>query len=116
MANMDPRDPVGISPDDRCGVCDETRENHGDKNHEFNLEGILIEKKAPQPPRAMAPAVRGLSSDPVTRLVLRLVERLVAQGILKGDDMLYIFGGDDASSNTTPTEGTGTTNPPSSSV
>jgi hypothetical protein len=87
------------SPDDECGVCGATRENHGDKNHEFSIEGVLTPKKAPAAPRQMAPSPRAaaLGADPVARLVIRLVERLAQKGLLDGEDMLKIFGGEDAS-------------------
>lgn len=89
--------------EDPCGVCEETRENHGDKNHEFNINGQLIPKKAGPPPQTQAPQRRSapgeqLSKDPVARLQIRLIERLVAKELIDSEDMLYIFGGSDASS------------------
>ncbi len=86
--------------DDVCAVCDETRENHGDKQHEFSLDGVLTPKKAGPPPRREPPQERGaqpspaqvLGNDPVARLQIRLIERMVAKGLLDGEDMLYIFG------------------------
>ncbi len=87
---------AAISPDDLCGVCSTKRDEHGDKNHEFNLEGELIPKKKPEPARQSAPQPRGsgLNNDPVARLQIRLVERLVSKGLLEGDDLVYIFGGE----------------------
>lgn len=88
------------SPDDRCGVCNTLRDEHGDKRHEFNLDGQLIELgPAPtarqQPPQAKGePSAKAneLSRDPVASLCLRLTERLVAKGLFDGDDLMYIFG------------------------
>lgn len=93
-----------VSPDDQCGVCGTIREEHGDKHHEFNLEGMLIDKKPGPPPRNTPPQPRGagvespLSQDPVARLQVRLIERLVAKGLLSGEDLLYIFGAGNADS------------------
>jgi len=84
--------------DDVCEVCCETRENHGDKQHEFSLDGVLKTKKAPEPPRNQPPRERGaagaLAQDPVARLQIRMIERLVAKGMLDGEDLMYIFGND----------------------
>lgn len=89
-----------IKPDDICGVCNETRENHGDKQHKFSIEGILEEKDPPAPPRQAPPRERGqspeaaaLGRDPVAGLVLRLIETLVQKEVLKGDDLVKLFGG-----------------------
>lgn len=84
-----------MSPDDVCGVCSMKRDEHGDTQHEFNIDGVLIKKKPPAPPTRLAPAARAVAADPTTRLVLRMVSRLVAKGVLDGDDMVNIFGGDD---------------------
>lgn len=83
-------------PDERCGVCEETRENHGDKNHEFNAEGQLIPKKQGSPAQNTPPnpAVQKAERDPLLAPVLRLVQTLIAKGILEGDDLVHIFGGD----------------------
>lgn len=88
---------------DICGVCAETRENHGDKQHEFSIDGVL-KKLSPAPQaKSTPPAERGsapaqqLSNDPIARLQVRLIERLVAKGILEGDDLIYIFGGGNVS-------------------
>lgn len=81
------------SPDDLCGVCGMTRENHGDSNHEFNLEGVLIPKKPPTPAPNRPPAARDEGRPDPTAAFLRLVERLIAKGVLEGDDLIYIFGG-----------------------
>lgn len=86
-----------VSADDVCEVCGETRENHGDKKHKFSIDGQLIPIE-PGPKPSNTPPARAVANDPVARLHLRLVERLVAKGIFDGTDLLYIFGGADASS------------------
>lgn len=84
-----------LDPDEECGVCGTTREQHGDKNHKFSVDGVL-EPLDPKPvPRALPPGVRG-GVDPSTRVVLRLVEVLIAKGVLDGQDLVHVFGGDSA--------------------
>ena len=87
-----------MSPDDTCGVCDETRENHGDKNHEFNIEGNLVPKKPAEPPRQTAPKERGEAPSPkgveeMEKAFLRLNEVLIEKGILDARDIVRILGG-----------------------
>lgn len=91
------------NPDDPCGVCQTQRDEHGDKMHEFNLLGYLIPKAEPEAPRQSPPQLKGdelksaaqvLGSDPVARLQLRLITRLVNKGLLDGADLVHIFGGD----------------------
>lgn len=91
--------PSTPDPDERCGVCDETRENHGDMQHVFSLDGILIAKSPTPPARNTPPSARAdaLAKDPVANLVLRLVERLIANGVLVPEDLMYVMGGIDAS-------------------
>lgn len=86
--------------DDVCEVCGETRENHGDRQHEFSLDGVLKQKKPTEKARAEAPRERGsgpaaaLAQDPVARLQLRMIERMVAKGVFDGEDLMYVFGRD----------------------
>lgn len=93
-----------LDPDERCGVCEIARAEHGDMQHEFNLEGDLIPKKPSPPPRntppelrdnspVMSPKAKKLAEDPSTQVMLRLIERLTARGLLQGEDLQYIFGG-----------------------
>lgn len=84
-----------LSPDDRCGVCDEIRENHGDKNHKFSIEGELIPLKPGPDPRNQAPnpMVQQVVRDPLLGPLMRLVERLISANVLQEDDLKYIFGG-----------------------
>lgn len=88
---------------DICGVCETQRDQHGDKMHEFNVLGTLIPKAEPEAPRQSPPQLKGdelksaaqvLGSDPVARLQLRLITRLVNKGLLDGNDLVHIFGGD----------------------
>lgn len=94
-------------PDDLCGVCDTTRENHGDMNHVFSIDGnlqTLPQRPHPrqQPPRekgekthaSLSAEASAISRDPVTSMSLRLIERLIAKNILNGEDLLIIFGGE----------------------
>lgn len=92
-----------VSPDDECQVCMETRENHGDKNHKFSVDGILEPKEPAPKARQQPPAFKGqesraqrLGGDPTAALSLRLIERLVSKGVFNGDDLVYLFGGEDA--------------------
>lgn len=90
----------GSDPNEPCVICEITRENHGDSNHVFKGEdsdGLLEKKPTPEPPRQQAPRERGqasdvLGADPVARMHLRMVERMVHKGLLNGDDLMYIFG------------------------
>lgn len=92
--------PKTLDPDQECGICGLKRDEHGDSRHEFNAEGILIPKAAPEPPRQQPPSERGaaLLKDPTTGVMLRTVERLIQKGLLEGDDLVYIFGGGNANS------------------
>lgn len=87
-------------PDDVCALCSYLREEHGDKNHKFSVEGELIPIEPGPPPRQEAPKARDstpeaqvLGNDPVTKVVLRMVERMVSKQLLSGEDLVYIFGG-----------------------
>lgn len=93
--------PKSYDPDEECSICGVTRENHGDLNHEFNTEGLLIPKKKPEPARNTPPAMRGetvkeLSTDMTAQAFLRLTDRLVAKGILDSQDLMYVLGNFDA--------------------
>lgn len=95
-------------PDDPCGVCDTTRENHGDMRHKFSLEGHLEVMPEPAPPRAEAPKLKGetmspeaqkVAQDPTAHVILRLVELMVEKELLSGDELMYILGGKPRASN-----------------
>ena len=80
-----------------CGLCGLKRDEHGEVQHEFSVEGVLKKKAPPTVPRNIPPSPRGqaMVNDPTVRMNLKLIERLIAKGVLDGDDLLYIFGGDD---------------------
>jgi len=85
-----------VKADDRCGVCQETRENHGDKHHQFDIEGMLKPLQKPEVGRQAAPSPRRadeMAKDPVAQVMLRLIEVLGNKGILTPYDNIYIFGG-----------------------
>lgn len=95
------------SADDGCALCGTQRDMHGDSNHEFNLDGQLIPRKPGPAPRQEAPKERGASisapaqsiaNDMVAQMLLRMVERLIARGILNDEDLVYMFGGEHATS------------------
>lgn len=86
------------SPDDLCGVCDITRENHGDMQHKFSIDGILESLPTPSVPKGLPPQTKGSAPTESMQiaLMLRTIERLTAKGIFNGEDLVYIFGGDHA--------------------
>lgn len=78
-------------PDEVCGVCGFEREAHGDSNHEFNLEGVLVAKKAPEPPRKTAPA----ATDQIKAYAfLELIEVLIEKQLLDTRDVARILSAD----------------------
>ncbi len=85
-----------VDPDDLCSICNKTREMHGDMNHEFNLDGQLIQKKARPEPERKPPKHRD-DPDPVTdensRALATLVEVLIEKNVLDAKDVLRIFKG-----------------------
>lgn len=88
-----------VSPDDPCAICGTTRENHGDRKHKFSIDGSLNPLDPPAPRRqAPTPAGQALAKDPTTAMTLRLVEVLIQKGVLLGDDLIHIFGGEKAES------------------
>jgi hypothetical protein len=83
-----------MSPDEECGVCGETRENHGDKMHEFTLTDQVIQKKPGEPARQNPPRERG-TTEPSPQAKAAsfacLVEVLAEKGILDHHDIIRIF-------------------------
>lgn len=84
------------NPDEVCGVCEETRENHGDKNHEFNAEGVLIPKKkapdkAPDAPKPPPPPSTQADVKHIQDSFATLVEVLAEKEILSPHDIVRIF-------------------------
>lgn len=81
-----------MSPDDVCGVCGDTRENHGDKMHEFNIHGDLVQKKPAELPRQSPPRERGEVPPEVKSAAFAcLVEVLSEKGLLDNHDIIRIF-------------------------
>lgn len=94
-----PSSPSEINPDDLCGVCNTKRDEHGDKQHVFDLDGNLVPKKAPEPQRRQPPKTReeAAAAEAVKpdahAAVLRLSEILLQKGIIDSADLFYILGG-----------------------
>jgi len=89
-----------MDPDELCSICETKRDEHGDKQHEFNTNGDLIPKKKPEPARQQPPKERGEAPPTPTKGVeevekshLRLIEVLVSKGVLNGHDVVTILGG-----------------------
>lgn len=80
------------NPDEPCGVCGDTRENHGDHRHQFSADGVLKKLEPAAPPRQQPPRHRDDSPVMEHNLVLRLTTRLVEKGILDAHDLLYVMG------------------------
>lgn len=87
-----------LSPDEECGVCGTQRDQHGDKQHQFNLDGQLIPLKPAEPPRQTAPRERDPNLKPSGveeqhKAFLRLNEVLLEKGVIDGSDLIRILGG-----------------------
>lgn len=87
-----------LSPDEECGVCGAQRDQHGDKQHQFNLDGQLIPLKPAEPPRQTPPRERGSMPAPSGveeqhKAFLRLNEVLLEKGVINGQDLIRILGG-----------------------
>lgn len=84
-----------VSPDDTCAVCMQTRENHGDANHEFDLFDSFPRPKRPaEPPRQAAPKERGEPKEPNQAIMdsfMALLEKLIEKGILDAKDIVAIL-------------------------
>lgn len=80
-----------INPDETCGLCGIARDQHGDKAHQFSSDGLLV----PTRPKKEEQVVRHTppNSQEQLNMNMRLIERLIAKGLLDGDDLVYIFGG-----------------------
>ena len=86
------------APTDVCEICGTQRDEHGDKHHRFSEEGEFVPMEAGAKPRQEAPKERGSAPRPVgtehvAALHLRLIEVLVEKGILDGEDLHKLFGG-----------------------
>lgn len=99
---------VDISPDDTCEVCGTKRDEHGDRMHQFSMDGQLIElKPGPEgrkPPQtkeeAEAEQLKNLPN--IGRAFATLVEVLaekkinfdgVNRPLLDAKDIIRIFSG-----------------------
>lgn len=86
-----------VDPDEVCSICPNTRENHGDMNHEFNTEGQLIQKKKAPEPRAKAPEHRDdpkpRDGDPNSRAIATMLEVLAEKGIFEPRDIIRVLQG-----------------------
>lgn len=93
------RSSIVVSPDDECQLCGETRENHGDSNHEFSVDGSLVPKKRPEPgkpaPQEKDPnrPAKPSGVEELEKAFLRLNEVLLSKGVLDGRDLIQILGG-----------------------
>lgn len=84
--------------DDICGVCGIQRDMHGDKNHVFRLDDMLIPKAPAPEPRKKAPKHRDDDPQPssgpdVGKAFATLVEVLAEKGLLNHKDIIRIFSG-----------------------
>lgn len=90
-----------INYDDLCGVCGTQRDQHGDKNHVFRLDDMLIPIAPGPDPKKTPPRHRDdESSRPPTRegpnvgrAFATLVEVLAEKGIVDHKDIIRIFSG-----------------------
>ena len=87
-----------LNPDEPCSVCGIKRDEHGDTNHEFNLDGQLIPlKPAPpsrqDPPRERDPKAKPPGVEEMEKAFLRLNEVLLEKGVIDGRDLIQILGG-----------------------
>lgn len=88
-----------INFDDECVICGTKRDEHGDKNHQFSLDGQLIPvRKGPEgvkPPQTREEAVSTPPSDlpDIGRAFATLVEVLAEKNIVDTKDVIRIFSG-----------------------
>lgn len=81
-----------IDPDEVCGVCGDTRENHGDRHHKFSPNGDLVALPKAEPPRQRPPVHR----DDVAiqaKSFATLIEVLVEKNLLDAKDVIRILMG-----------------------
>lgn len=90
-----------INHDDPCGVCGTQRDQHGDKNHVFRLDDVLIPVTPGPPAKNTPPRHRDdepsrshtLQGPDVGRAFATLVEVLAEKGIVDHRDIIRIFSG-----------------------
>lgn len=90
--------------DDKCMICGQSRDMHGDMQHKFSADGQLIQNKPAPEPKQTAPRLRpedadldqvkeDLAKSIQANATMRLTEVLIEKGILDGKDTMYIFSG-----------------------
>lgn len=99
---------VDVSPDDLCVICDTKRDEHGDRQHQFSLDGQLIplnpgpEGRKPPQTKAEAEAEQLKNLPDIGRAFATLVEVLaekkinfdgVNRPLLDTKDIIRIFSG-----------------------
>lgn len=84
-----------MSPDEVCAVCQTTRENHGDKNHEFDANDSFPRlKKQPEPEKPAQPSLGGPTKQgptPSEMAMLELIEVLAEKQILNNKDLIRVL-------------------------
>lgn len=87
---------------DVCGVCDEYRQDHGDKNHQFNAEGILIPlsprpepKNTPPQERRASVAAPSPNAGDIAASFAMLVEVLAEKHVYLGGEMIPLLSSKD---------------------
>ena len=95
-----------VSPDDVCLVCEETRENHGDKVHKFSRDGQLLPLDEGPVARQLAPKERRIPGNyggqgyqaqadlHTAKSLATLLEILVDKELLSAKDIIRIMRGD----------------------
>ena len=78
-------------PDERCQICSETRENHGDKHHKFSVDGQLAMLEPPPKPRATPP--KEIGRDETAIAFATLLEVLAEKEIIGAKDIIRILTG-----------------------
>lgn len=83
------------SPEDQCEVCLVTRENHGDKNHKFSEDGVLVPLEPAKPAENAPPARRGEKEErlPTPANFVALLDILISKDLLNAYEVAYILGG-----------------------
>jgi len=78
-----------------CSVCGNTKAEHEGFHHTWTDNPGDLNKKQSRSTPPMHRDAQAVAENHVTKLVLRLIERLSEKGLLDSRDMLHIFGGID---------------------
>lgn len=89
------------SPDDICAVCSSPRDQHGDMNHEFSINGELVTVKPGPPPTNNPPKKREDKEQlvpvspelPTPENFVALLDILISKDIINAQEVIYILGG-----------------------